>query len=38
MVVIEEPDGDRTVERMLDPQLGIEIPAEVFTLEFLEGR
>lgn len=37
VVVIEEPDGDRTVERMLDPQLGIEIPAEVFTLEFLEG-
>ncbi|MGC9530167.1 MAG: outer membrane lipoprotein-sorting protein [Candidatus Bipolaricaulaceae bacterium] len=35
---IEEASGDRTVERFLEPRIGIDIPDEVFTLEFLEGR
>ncbi|MBC7097819.1 outer membrane lipoprotein-sorting protein [Candidatus Bipolaricaulota bacterium] len=37
VVEIEEADGDRAVERILEPELGIDIPDKVFTLEFLEG-
>lgn len=38
VIEIEEADGDRAVERILAPEIGIDIPDEVFTLEFLEGR
>ncbi len=38
VIEIEEADGDRTVERILEPEIGIDIPDEVFTLESLEGR
>lgn len=38
VVEIAEADGDRTVERIIDPEIGVAIPDGVFTLEFLEGR
>jgi len=34
---VEEVDGDKTVEQLIEPEFGIEIPEEVFTLESLEG-
>lgn len=37
VIEIEEAEGDRAVERILEPEIGIDIPDEVFTLEFLEG-
>jgi len=38
VVEIAEADGDRTVERIIAPEIGVAIPDGVFTLEFLEGR
>lgn len=38
VIEVEEADGDRAVERLIEPKIGVEIPDEVFTLEFLEGR
>lgn len=37
VIEIEEADGDRAVQRILVPEIGIDIPDEIFTLEFLEG-
>ncbi len=38
VVEIEETDGDRVVERIVELEIGLDIPDEVFTLAFLEGR
>jgi hypothetical protein len=36
-IEVEEKNGDRTVERLVDPEFGIAIPAAVFTVEYLEA-
>ncbi len=36
-VTIVEADGDTTVERLIDPQFGVDLDPSVFTLEFLES-
>ena len=38
VIEIEEADGDRTLERILALEIGMDIPDEIFTQEFLEGR
>jgi len=37
LIEVEETNGDRTVERLVDPEFGIAIPASVFTVENLEA-
>ncbi len=37
LMTIDERNGDRTVERLENPEFGIEIPAAVFTIENLEA-
>jgi hypothetical protein len=37
LMTIEERNGDLTVERLENPEFGIEIPAAVFTVENLEA-
>jgi hypothetical protein len=37
LIEVEEKNGDRTVERLVDPEFGIAIPATVFTVEYLEA-
>jgi hypothetical protein len=37
LLAIEERNGDLTVERLENPEFGIEIPAAVFTIENLEA-
>lgn len=36
-IEIEDASGDRTVERIIDPEFNIEIDASFFTVERLEG-
>jgi hypothetical protein len=37
LLTIEERNGDVTVERLENPEFGIEIPLSVFTIENLEA-
>jgi hypothetical protein len=36
-IEIEDASGDRTIERIIDPEFNIDIDASFFTLERLEG-
>jgi hypothetical protein len=37
LIVVEEKNGDRSVERLEDPEFDAPIDPQVFTLEFLEA-